>query len=80
MACATPVLTANSSSLPEVAGDAALLVDPHSVDAIAKGIRRLLAEPALRADLVRRGKVNLRRFSWLKAIDQIIDLLERITA
>jgi len=80
MACATPVLTANSSSLPEVAGDAALLIDPRSVDAIANGIRRLLAEPALRADLVRRGKINLRRFSWPKAIDQIIDLLERITA
>ena len=78
MACATPVLTANSSSLPEVAGDAALLVDPHSVSAIADGIRRLLAEPALRADLVRRGTANLRRFSWTKTVDQIIDLLEDI--
>ena len=50
-----PVLTANNSSLPEVAGDAALLVDPHDVDAIAEAMQRLATDEALRQELIRRG-------------------------
>ena len=56
MACGTPVLTSNVSSLPEVAGDAAVLVPPTDVDAIADGLRRLLEDAALRADLAERGR------------------------
>jgi glycosyltransferase involved in cell wall biosynthesis len=57
-----PVLTSRTASMPEVAGDAALLVDPRSVAEIRAGLVRLLTEPALRADLVRRGFDNARRF------------------
>lgn len=64
MACGTPVITSNLSSLPEVAGDAALLVDPYSVDDIGAAMLRLWREPALAAGLSARGLVNAQRFSW----------------
>jgi len=55
MACGTPVVTSRLSSLPEVVGDAALLVDPYRVDEIAHALERVLGDDALRADLVARG-------------------------
>ncbi len=55
MACGTPVVTSNVSSLPEVTGDAALLVDPYSAEAIADAMRRVLTDDALRSDLGARG-------------------------
>ncbi len=64
MACATPVLTSSVSSLPEVAGDAAVLVPPTDVDAIAAGLGRLLENGALRADLSERGRRRAAQFSW----------------
>lgn len=63
MALGTPVLTSTASSLPEVAGEAALLVDPYSVDAIAGGIASLDADDALCAGLAARGREQARRFS-----------------
>ncbi|MEI7645602.1 MAG: glycosyltransferase family 1 protein [Chloroflexales bacterium] len=70
MACGTPVVTANVSSLPEVAGDAAVLVDPLDPEAIAGGIARALAEPArLRVA----GPSQARRFSWDIAAAGLID-------
>ncbi len=64
MACGTPVLTSNCSSLPEVAGDAALLVDPADPAAIADGVRRLLANETDRGRLIRRGFEQARAFRW----------------
>lgn len=64
LACGAPVLTSNRSSLPEVAGDAALLVDPDSTAAVAAGLRHLLVEDALAADLRRRGPLRAGRFTW----------------
>lgn len=57
-----PVLTSSVSAMPEVAGDAALLVDPTDVSAIRDGMRRIATDDALRRDLVARGRRNLRRF------------------
>jgi glycosyltransferase involved in cell wall biosynthesis len=71
-----PVMTANNSSLPEVAGDAALLVDPHDVDAIAAAMRRLATDAALRQELIRRGTVNVARFSWEKCASETLAVLE----
>lgn len=68
MACGTPVVTSNVSSLPEVAGDAALLVDPYDVDALAAGITRALTDEALRADLAARGRARAREFSWAQSV------------
>jgi glycosyltransferase involved in cell wall biosynthesis len=67
MANETPVVTSNVSSLPEVAGDAALLVDPYDVDAIADGIRRAVSDLPLRAALIARGRERARHFSWAKS-------------
>ncbi len=77
-ACGVPVLTSTVSSLPEVAGDAAWLVDPEDEEAIAAGLRRLLSDPDLRQDLIRRGRDNVRRFSWERTARQVLDLLERV--
>ena len=74
-ACGVPVITSNTSSLPEVAGDAALLVDPHDVDAIAEAMYRLVTDEALRADLVRRGLENVKRFSWEKCARETLAVL-----
>jgi glycosyltransferase involved in cell wall biosynthesis len=71
MACGTPVLTSSISSLPEVVGDAALLVDPYSVEDIAAGLRRLLDDEALRADLVTRGRARAGDFSWERSVKAI---------
>jgi glycosyltransferase involved in cell wall biosynthesis len=64
MACGTPVVTSRLSSLPEVVGDAALLVDPYSVEEIEAALARVLADDALRADLAARGLERARCFSW----------------
>jgi glycosyltransferase involved in cell wall biosynthesis len=63
MACGVPVLTSNTSSMPEVAGDAALLVDPTSVPSITAALARLLGDDALRRTLVARGTSQLAKFS-----------------
>jgi glycosyltransferase involved in cell wall biosynthesis len=67
MANETPVVTSNLSSLPEVTGDAALLVDPYDVAAIADGIRRVVADEPLRQTLIARGRERAGHFSWAKA-------------
>jgi len=64
MACGVPVLTSNVCALPEVVGDAAVLVNPVDVEAIADGIRRLVNDSALREELRRKGLLRVKRFSW----------------
>lgn len=64
MACGCPVLTSSTTSLPEVAGDAAVLVDPTSVQAIADGISAVCGDEPLRAEMIRKGYVQAARFSW----------------
>ena len=64
MASGTPVITSNLSSLPEVSGDAALLVDPYRIDDMAEAMLKLWRSPALRDTLRDRGLVNASRFSW----------------
>jgi glycosyltransferase involved in cell wall biosynthesis len=69
MACGTPVLTAADSSLPEVAGDAALLVDPRDDEAIAEGLRSLLTDSALRASLSSAGIARAVGFTWQRTAE-----------
>jgi glycosyltransferase involved in cell wall biosynthesis len=75
-ACGTAVLTSTTSSLPEVAGDAALLVDPLDTAALAAGICRLAQDETLRRALVEKGLVNVRRFNWGDTAVQVLNLLE----
>jgi glycosyltransferase involved in cell wall biosynthesis len=76
MACGTPVVCANTSSLPELAGEAALLVDPLDTEALAAAISRVLAEPALAQNLVVRGHEQSQKFSWADAARQTVRVLE----
>lgn len=78
MRCATPVLTSNTSSLPEVGGDAALYVDPHDADAIAAALTRLAGEPALRSDLIARGLQRARLFSWRRTAEATLRVYEEL--
>jgi glycosyltransferase involved in cell wall biosynthesis len=71
MACGTPVVTSSVSSMPEVAGDAAVLVDPQNVEAIAEGIRRVMTDDALRGELVAKGHLRARQFSWAESVARI---------
>ncbi|MEG3065004.1 glycosyltransferase family 1 protein [Acetomicrobium sp.] len=64
MACGTPVLTSNVTSLPEVVGDAALTVNPYDIDAIAEGIKRLIEDDNLRKELPQKGLARAKLFSW----------------
>lgn len=78
MACGTPVVTSNVSSLPEVAGDAAIFVDPYDVNAIADAMRRILGDSDLAADLRRRGLVRAQAFSWERTARETIAVYEHV--
>lgn len=80
MACGTPVLTSNTSSLPEVVGDAALTVNPLDTGAIARGLERLLADDSLRAALRERGLARARRFTWERTASATLAVLEEVAA
>ncbi|EAO4115980.1 glycosyltransferase family 1 protein, partial [Salmonella enterica] len=71
MACGIPVLTSLTSSLPEVAGDAAILVDPLSEDAITKGISSLINDSELRKHLIQKGLLRAKRFNWQNVVSEI---------
>ena len=76
MRCGTPVLCANTSSLPELAGDAAIPVDPLNVESIAEGIRRLVEDEKLRQELIKRGKQQAQKFTWDAAAKNALAVLE----
>jgi glycosyltransferase involved in cell wall biosynthesis len=71
MACGTPVLASNAASLPEVLGDAALLVDPYSVESITRAMERLCFDTALREDLRKKGPERAKYFNWNNISDAL---------
>ena len=77
-ACGTPVLTANNSSLCQIGGDAAVLVDADSDKSIAKGMADMLADEKILADYAQRGAKRLELYRWKKINDDIIALLDQI--
>lgn len=80
MACGTPVLTSNSSSLPEVVGDAGLLAPPHDPAGFAEALDRLLSDAALREELRERGLVQATRFSWRTTAERTLAAYEAVAA
>jgi glycosyltransferase involved in cell wall biosynthesis len=72
MACGTPVICADNSSLPEVAGEAALMVGAGDTEALVEGIRRLLADEELRRQLVQRGLAQVKNFTWQGAARKLL--------
>ena len=77
-ACGTPVVCSMTSSFPEVAGDAALFVDPFDVDAIAGALERARSDDALRAKLIAHGFENVKRFSWDASARQVWSILAKM--
>ncbi|MCX6551236.1 MAG: glycosyltransferase family 1 protein [Acidobacteria bacterium] len=71
MASGTPVVASNTSSLPEVLGDAAMLVDPYRAESIADGMRQVLSDSDLRRSLSARGLARAREFSWESSVRRI---------
>jgi glycosyltransferase involved in cell wall biosynthesis len=74
MASGTPVVTSNVSSLPEVAGDAAVLVDPYQPESIADGIERVLCDETLRRELRTKGLARARQFSWEASVRRVREI------
>lgn len=77
MACGIPVITSNRTSIPEVTGDAAILVDPENIQEIANAIGKVLKDENLRKDLIRKGLERAKMFSWKKMAEETLELYER---
>ncbi len=80
MACGVPVVTSNTSSLPEVAGNAALTVDPVSTDEIAQAIMRILNDAPLRGELIARGFVRASELTWRRTAASTLLVYEQLCA
>jgi glycosyltransferase involved in cell wall biosynthesis len=80
MACGTPVLTSNVCAMPEIVGEAGLMVDPTDPEAIADGIRRLAEDVSLIADLRRKGLARARRFTWEETAAKTLAVLQAALA
>lgn len=78
MACGTPVLSSDAGAIPEVVGDAALLVDPADPAAIEDGLAKILIDHALRGALIERGLIRAKAFSWQKITEEICGIYEAI--
>ena len=74
MAAGTPVLTSSVSSLPELTGDAAVLVDPLDTEGMSEALEKLLKDTSFRASLAERGRRRAREFSWKKCATQTLQL------
>lgn len=75
--CEIPVITSNVTSMPEVAGDAALLVNPMSVDSIVSAMQRIARDNELRQELIRKGKERARLFSWNLSAERLWNSIEK---
>ncbi len=80
MACGTPVITSDASSLPEVVGEAGLMVEATDVTALAEAMRRVLEDDELREKMIVRGLEQARKFTWKKAAARLLSLYEAISS
>ena len=80
MAASVPVITSNCSSLPEVAGDAAILVDPHDVDCLKEKMTEVLYSVELRNQLIEKGHQNIKRFNWDSAASSLHEILLEVAS
>ncbi len=80
MACGAPAITSSASCLPEIAGSAAVLVDPYNVGELASAIRSLTTNDNLRNKMITAGLANARRFSWKRTAEKVLNLYEAVAA
>ncbi|HEX4713852.1 MAG TPA: glycosyltransferase family 1 protein, partial [Ktedonobacteraceae bacterium] len=78
MACGAPVITSNTSSLPEVVGDAALTIDPHNISELAQAITRLIGDEKLSEELRQRGYKRAQMYTWPKSAQKMLDIYQRL--
>ena len=78
MACGTPVITSNLSSMPEIAGDAALTVNPYDVNEIAEAMEKVVSDSMLQQCLITNGLNRVENFSWENAAKQTLKVYEHI--
>lgn len=78
MACGTPVITSDRSSLPEVVGEAGVLVDPENIAQMALEIHRVLTDTALKEGMIRKGIEQARKFNWEEKAKKTLEILERV--
>lgn len=78
MRCDVPILTADKTSLPEVAGDAAIYCDPFSIDSIADGLLKLANDESLRKSLIEKGKIRSKHFSWNHTSEIVWEALMKV--
>ncbi len=77
-ACGTPVITSNLSSMPEIAGEAALLVDPEDIEAITKQIKSIMESKTLQQELSEKGLKRAKEFSWMKCAEDTINAYRKV--
>jgi glycosyltransferase involved in cell wall biosynthesis len=80
MARGLPVVTSNTSSLPEVGGDAALYADPRDPHSIAREVRRAVEDPDLRQEMIRKGALRAREFTWKRTARETLRVYEELLA
>jgi glycosyltransferase involved in cell wall biosynthesis len=78
MACGAPVITSNTSSLPEVVGDAALLIDPHNTGELARAMLQVLENEQLREELRQKGYARAQHFTWPKSASKMLSVYQRL--
>jgi glycosyltransferase involved in cell wall biosynthesis len=78
MTCGTPVIVSNTSSLPEVVGDAALMINPHDIDGLTVAMWRVLTEEELQQDLIQKGLKRAQKFSWREAAKKTLQVYHKI--
>ncbi len=78
MACGCPVITSNTSSLPEVVSEAGIMVNPYDTDSLAQAMRLVLTDSKLRDDMVRKGLEQAKRFSWERAARETMEVYEKV--
>lgn len=80
MSCGTPVVTSNTSSMPEVAGDAALLVDPLNAEELAFGMETVLEKESLRVEMKKKGLARAASFSWDRCAKETVEVYRKVAA
>ncbi len=79
MACGCPVIASKSSSIPEVVGNAAMLIDPYDTDDLAETMYKVLTNDGLREELIKRGLYRAKQFSWEKCARECLNVLEEVS-
>ena len=78
MACGCPVVTSGTSSLPEVVGEAGIMVNPYDIDSLAQAMRQVLTDTELRDNMIRKGLEQSKRFSWEKTAEQTLEVYNKV--